>query len=59
MNQALAELERRHEALEKKIAEALPHQPADGLMIADLKRRRLHIRNEIDELRDKTKDERP
>jgi hypothetical protein len=45
------ELERRYESLEGEIAEALRHWPADDLMIADLKRRKLHIRDEIEQLR--------
>jgi hypothetical protein len=47
----IAELERRYKALEEEIAEALLHWPADDLMIAELKRRKLHIRDEIEELR--------
>jgi len=45
----LAELERRYKALEEEIAEALLHWSADDLMIAELKRRKLHIRDEIEE----------
>jgi hypothetical protein len=47
----LAELERRYKALEEEIAEALLHWSADDLMIAELKRRKLHIRDEIEQLR--------
>lgn len=47
----LAELECRHKALEEEIAEALLHWSADDLMIAELKRRKLHIRDEIEQLR--------
>ena len=35
----LAELERRHQALETEISEALTHPSTDGLTIAELKRR--------------------
>jgi hypothetical protein len=60
MNHArIAELERRHKALEAEIAEALIHRSADDPMVADLKRRKLHIRDEIEQLRDKQERERP
>jgi hypothetical protein len=59
MNRALiAELERRHKALEEEIAEALLHRSADDLMVAELKRRKLNIRDEIEQLRDETEFER-
>jgi hypothetical protein len=47
----IAELERRHKALEEEIADALLHWSADDFMIAELKRRKLHIRDEIEQLR--------
>ena len=51
MSQALiAELERRHQALEEEIAEAILHRSAENL-IAELMRRKLHIRDEIEKLR--------
>jgi hypothetical protein len=37
----LAELERRHRALEVEISDALTHPSSDGLKIAELKRRKL------------------
>jgi len=46
----LASLERRHRALDDEIAEALSHRSADDMMIVDLKRRKLHIRDEIERL---------
>jgi hypothetical protein len=59
MNRALiAELERRHKALEEEIAEALLHRSADDLMVAELKRRKLNIRDEIERLRDEAELER-
>jgi hypothetical protein len=52
MTQArLVELERRYKSLEEEIAEAMLHWPADDLMIGELKRRKLHIRDEIEQLR--------
>jgi hypothetical protein len=51
-------LERRHKALEEEIAEALLHRSADDLMVAELKRRKLNIRDEIEQLRDEAELER-
>ncbi len=47
----IADLERRHKALEEEIAEALKHTSSDDLMINDLKRRKLHLRDELERLR--------
>jgi len=47
----LAELERRHQALEQQISEVLAHPSADDLQIAELKRRKLHVKDEIARLR--------
>jgi len=59
MNRArISELERRHKALEEEIAEALLHRSADDLMVAELKRRKLNIRDEIERLRDEAELER-
>jgi hypothetical protein len=43
----LAELERRHQALEQEICEAQTHPATDGLKIAELKRRKLQVKDEI------------
>ena len=43
----LVELERRHQALEEEIAEAMTHPSTDGLKIAELKRRKLLVKDEI------------
>ena len=43
----LAELERRHEALEQEIYEAQTHPATDDLKIAELKRRKLQVKDEI------------
>jgi hypothetical protein len=40
----LAEMERRHQALEKEITEALAHPSADDLRIADLKRQKAALK---------------
>ncbi len=47
----LAELEQHHRALEEEIAEALNHPSSDGLLIAELKRRKLQVKDEIVRLR--------
>jgi hypothetical protein len=43
----LAELERRHRALEAEIAEAHAHPSIDDLQIVELKRRKLLVKDEI------------
>jgi len=50
----LAELEKRHQALEQEINEALAHPSADDLQIAELKRRKLYVKDEIERLRHDT-----
>ena len=47
----LAELERRHRALEEEIAEAMAHPSTDDLKIAELKRRKLHVKDQLARLR--------
>lgn len=47
----LAELERRHEALKREIQEAQSHPSFDEFEVAQLKRRKLHIKDEIAKLR--------
>jgi hypothetical protein len=47
----LADLEQRHEALENEIAEAMAHPSTDDLTIAQLKRRKLQVKDEIERLR--------
>ena len=47
----LAELEKRHHALELEIAEALTHPSVDNLQIAELKRKKLHVKDEIARIR--------
>jgi len=43
----LAELQRRHQALEAQIAEARAHPSIDDLQIKELKRRKLLVKDEI------------
>ena len=51
MDPHLADLKRRHKELENEIADALRHRSNDDLMIGDLKRRKLHLKEEIERLR--------
>ena len=51
MQAHLAELERRHQALEKELNEAMAHPATDDLTIAELKRRKLQVKDEIARLR--------
>jgi hypothetical protein len=47
----LAELERRHRALDEEIQEALNHPGTDDLQITELKRRKLQVKDEIARLK--------
>jgi hypothetical protein len=47
----LVELERKHKVLENELHEALLHPSTDDLRIAELKRRKLMVKDEIERLR--------
>jgi len=47
----LAELERKHQALERKIQDAMSHPGTDDLKLAELKRKKLQLKDEIETLR--------
>jgi hypothetical protein len=47
----LAELEKRHQALETELNDALNHPSTDDLLIVELKRKKLHVKDEIARLR--------
>ena len=47
----IAELEQQHHALEKKIVEALKHKSTDDLIIVELKRQKMRLKDEIERLR--------
>jgi hypothetical protein len=51
MQSHLAELEKRHQALEDEINECLMHPATDDLTIVELKRRKLQVKEEIERLR--------
>jgi len=54
MQAHLAELEKRHRALEVELAEALAHPSTDDLKIAELKRRKLLVKDQIARLQNET-----
>jgi len=47
----LAELERRHEALKREVQEAQSHPGVDDMEVLALKRRKLHVKDEIAKLK--------
>jgi hypothetical protein len=51
MQSHLAELEKRHQALEDEINECLTHPAVDDLKIGERKRRKLQVKDEIERLR--------
>ena len=51
METHLAELNRRHRALEDQINEARAHPSIDDLTIVELKRRKLQVKDEIARLK--------
>ena len=51
----LSELERKHQALEREIQDAMAHPSTDDLKIAELKRRKLQLKDEITRLRTGTR----
>jgi hypothetical protein len=50
----LAELERKHEALENELSDAIAHPSVDDITLADLKRRKLQVKDEIARLKQTT-----
>ena len=47
----LEQLVKKHGALEHEIAEALAHPSVDDSTVTDLKRKKLHIKEEIEKLK--------
>ncbi|MDQ0390825.1 YdcH family protein [Labrys monachus] len=47
----LVELERKHHALEVELTTALAHPSSDDLKIAELKRKKLILKDEIEKLK--------
>src|SRR5690242_7961340 len=50
----VTELERRHQALEREIQDAMGHPSMDTLKVAELKRRKLQLKDEITKLKHST-----
>jgi hypothetical protein len=51
MQSHLAELEKKHQALEQEITECLSHPAVDDLRIVELKRKKLQVKDEIERLK--------
>lgn len=54
MQTSLAELEARHRALDEEISDAIAHPSTDDVKIAELKRRKLLVKDEIERVRHQT-----
>ena len=48
----LTELERKHQALEREIQDALTHPSTNDLKLAELKRKKLQLKDEITKLKE-------
>ena len=48
----VTELERKHQAIEREIQDALAHPATDDLKVAALKRKKLRLKDEINRLKD-------
>ena len=55
LNTHLAELERRHQALKREIETAIHHPATSDARLAELKRKKLHVKDEIEKLREGAK----
>ena len=53
MDAHLAELKRQHKSLDREIADAVKHYSTDDLTIGGLKRRKLHLKEQIETIRKK------
>ena len=51
MQSHLSELEKKHQALEEQINDCLTHPAVDDLTVVELKRKKLHLKDEIERLR--------
>lgn len=54
MQSHVAELERRHQALEKELRDEITRPSTNDVRVADLKRRKLHLKDEIARLKGAT-----
>ena len=48
----LRELQKKHQALEREIQDAIAHPSTDDLKVAELKRRKLLLKDEITKLKE-------
>ncbi|GLS45834.1 YdcH family protein [Methylobacterium brachythecii] len=48
----LSQLARKHDALERELHDAIQSPSSDDLLIAELKRKKLHLKDEMNRLRD-------
>lgn len=55
LNNHLAELVRRHKTLERQIETELHHPSTSDLKLLEMKRRKLHLKDEIEKLQANTK----
>ncbi|MDR1828620.1 MAG: DUF465 domain-containing protein [Methylobacteriaceae bacterium] len=55
LQEHLAELERRHAALDRELQEALAHPSTDTTQLAELKRKKLQLKDEIQRIRESEK----
>ena len=51
MESHIAELQRRHAALDREIVEAMAHPSVDDLQVTELKRKKLALKEEIERLK--------
>lgn len=51
MESHIAELQRRHAALDREIHDALAHPSVDDLQVTELKRKKLALKEEIERLK--------
>jgi hypothetical protein len=51
LHSQLNELERKHQTLEREIQDAMAHPSTDGLRLAELKRKKLQLKDEITKMR--------
>ena len=49
----IAALERRHQELERQIEKELQHMSTDHLLVSELKRKKLEIKDELSRMRDR------
>ena len=54
MDAHLAELKCQHKALDREISDAVRHYSTDDLTIGDLKRRKLHLKEQIELIKKRT-----